>query len=316
MEEMKLKMRPVVFILHLITLFTICQATEDLEYQADKVIDIDAFSEGERCGRSDLVHNHRYSDRIANGRDAKPGAFPSFARLVIVRGFSNTICGGILIAPNLILTAAHCVYKEFNHVVVSVGLTNADDMSMQTMVSTRSCYHPNFIYKAPGHDLALIVMPHNFNYTNHVQPACIPKEPFGDLNNYYAIGIGTVPEGGFSKRLKYLEMNKNCSVQRKPGSTFTCFSFSSSDPANPCPGDSGSGIYKVVNTKNHGKRLYAAGLLSFIYAQRPIGTYSCSAEKDDLAFYTDLGYIRKKVERFIHECLAEDPEKTSTTEEE
>jgi len=44
-----------------------------------------------------------FEDRIVNGLDAPEGRFPWFVRLV-----GSELCGGSLIASDIVLTAAHC----------------------------------------------------------------------------------------------------------------------------------------------------------------------------------------------------------------
>jgi len=47
--------------------------------------------------------------RIVGGADAAEGQFP---HQVSLRQLSSHICGGSIIAPQVILTAAHCVTSE------------------------------------------------------------------------------------------------------------------------------------------------------------------------------------------------------------
>jgi hypothetical protein len=59
---------------------------------------------------SDNVGGH-----IVGGQDAAPGEFPYYATPT----GENGVCGGALIATNIILTAAHCAYICINSYLTS-----------------------------------------------------------------------------------------------------------------------------------------------------------------------------------------------------
>ena len=48
-------------------------------------------------------------ERIAGGVDSKPGEQPSFVYLTVLFEEKTQNCGGVLIKPNYVLTAASCV---------------------------------------------------------------------------------------------------------------------------------------------------------------------------------------------------------------
>jgi secreted trypsin-like serine protease len=55
---------------------------------------------------------------IVGGKVAEPGAFPWMAFVADLRGEEADLCSGTVVAPNLVLTAAHCVID------LSTGATN------------------------------------------------------------------------------------------------------------------------------------------------------------------------------------------------
>ena len=58
--------------------------------------------------------------RVINGEDAAPNSWPW---QISLQSRGRHICGGSLIRPNWILTAAHCVYRNPNPsgYIVKVG---------------------------------------------------------------------------------------------------------------------------------------------------------------------------------------------------
>jgi secreted trypsin-like serine protease len=110
--------------------------------------------------------------RIVGGTDAAPGAFPSIAALV-VPGFAHDIdgqfCGGTVIAPYAILTAAHCIVQlqpdtttrtlvpgDF---VVVTGTASLAGTAGQHLAVRRITTHPGFSQGGAfiAHDAAVVL---------------------------------------------------------------------------------------------------------------------------------------------------------------
>lgn len=58
-----------------------------------------------------LFTNQTRKGRIVNGQDAALNQFPHQALLIITFAQGRALCGGSLIAPSWILSAAHCIIK-------------------------------------------------------------------------------------------------------------------------------------------------------------------------------------------------------------
>ncbi len=97
--------------------------------------------------------------RIIGGADALPGSWPSFASLTIfVPNEGWYMCGGTLITPTVVLTAAHCVAgASAQNSVVSIGGT-AQDASPPVIAWSTYKAHPKFSKSTLQYDVALITL--------------------------------------------------------------------------------------------------------------------------------------------------------------
>ncbi|XP_064470528.1 U21-ctenitoxin-Pn1a-like isoform X2 [Ornithodoros turicata] len=100
-----------------------------------------------------------YSDvelGIAGGKNATPGQFPWHVRLHITVKDTSFLCGGSLITPTVVVTAAHCVDKDSPDVTVIGGLQwDEPPSAVQHRKAEKFKIHP----RTSGHcrvDIALI----------------------------------------------------------------------------------------------------------------------------------------------------------------
>lgn len=98
--------------------------------------------------------------KIVGGEDAKAGEFPWIVSLQS----SSHFCGGSLIAPNWVLTAAHCVSGGSVSKIV-VGLYNQKQTSgSEVFRSARIVSHPQYNRSTSDYDFALIKLDGNSTF--------------------------------------------------------------------------------------------------------------------------------------------------------
>ena len=137
--------------------------------------------------------------RIVGGQEIKSSSIPHQVALrvgywdkysgnLIVQDVSVSSCGGTLISPEWVLTAAHCLHHSYKSVLVTTGhsvnyygaakLEPGFQESKIRQEITHRQYRRNDIDK--GYDISLIQLKTKFTITEFVQPACLP--PTGDFD--------------------------------------------------------------------------------------------------------------------------------------
>ncbi|EAT46213.1 AAEL002585-PA [Aedes aegypti] len=120
------------------------------------------------------------------------------SQMELVKPDSKLICGGSLIAPNVVLTAAHCVMnRSAETLIIRAGewdiATRNEVIPYQEQRVERIVLHPNFNRELLFFNLALLILEDNFVADEHIQLICMPPQnkAFYD-ENCFTTGWGKV----------------------------------------------------------------------------------------------------------------------------
>jgi secreted trypsin-like serine protease len=143
--------------------------------------------------------------RIVGGREADLTRYPFFTYL---ESDGVTNCGGSLIHPDIVLSAAHCWSDDTETIVARVNFTIADDDTYEQKRFVKSVVvHPDFLRPASQNDIMLMKLNspvYNVEPVRLNDHKTIPK----NLDEVTVIGAGILNEDDFSlpKRLQQVSV--------------------------------------------------------------------------------------------------------------
>ncbi|XP_066428704.1 chymotrypsin-like elastase family member 3B [Eleutherodactylus coqui] len=236
------------------------------------------------CG----VPTYAPNSRVVNGEDAIPHSWPWQISLQYKSGssFYHT-CGGSLIAPNWVMTAAHCISSGRTYQVVvgehDRGVLEGDEQVI-AINSADIFVHEGWKSSSVsnGNDIALIKLSQIAFLNDAVQLGCLPAS--GDVlpNNYpcYISGWGRLNTGGalpnvLQQALLPVVDHETCTKRDWWGSTVkTTMVCAGGDIKAGCNGDSGG----PLNCQAADGRWEVHGIASFV------SSLGCNALKKPTVF--------------------------------
>nr|XP_023693671.1 enteropeptidase isoform X1 [Paramormyrops kingsleyae] len=139
--------------------------------------------------------------RIVGGTDAPVGAWP-WAGSLHWRG--RHACGASLIGREWLITAAHCVYGKHLHLSswsVYLGVHSQSDISSPTVQERqidRIVFNMHYNKRTKDSDIAMIHLDTQVNFTDFIQPICLPdqEQQFEEGRKCIITGWGRESEQG------------------------------------------------------------------------------------------------------------------------
>lgn len=152
------------------------------------------------CGRVAAVAR----PKMNGGQAARDKQWPFFIQLDISKGGSRYSCSGVLIAPKLVLTAAHCIMDSVlkgpvhpSAVKVIAGSTIIGDYQAEVRDAVHICFsRKNFVDKDPDYliyDYAFITLDRSLPINADIRYACMPHKPMDiSKTECHIIGAGRI----------------------------------------------------------------------------------------------------------------------------
>uniref|UniRef100_A0A8D2NE01 Transmembrane protease, serine 15 n=1 Tax=Zonotrichia albicollis TaxID=44394 RepID=A0A8D2NE01_ZONAL len=231
------------------------------------------------CGKNLITQNN--GTRIVGGNDAGREAWPW---IVSLHFNFQPVCGASLVSDEWLVTAAHCVYGRQlkpSRWQAALGLYSQSDLAKPPAVVQnidRIIINPHYMKQTKDSDIALMHLQHKVQYTDYIQPVCLPEknQQFPPGINCSIAGWGAIrPSSNILQEAEVpLLSNEKCQ-QWMPKYNITenmlCAGYDMGG-IDSCQGDSGGPL-----TFEDGDKWFLVGVTSFgegcALPQRP-GVYA------------------------------------------
>jgi trypsin len=222
-----------------------------------------------------MANHVQAADEIVGGEEATAGAYPW---MVSLGSNGRHFCAGSLIAPDVVLTAAHCISgRTITARVLGGGLTSGGAENIRVIAQTK---HPKYNSATSGHDMAILML----SKSSSIAPVDFDKgiEMWAGTSSR-VIGWGALSSGGGSPtRLQQVDVpvrtQTECdgSYPGKIDGTMVCAGVPEGG-IDSCQGDSGGPQFVMV-----GGKPVVMGIVSWGYGCASPGKYGVYARVNSM----------------------------------
>lgn len=131
--------------------------------------------------------------RIVNGKEAVRGQFPFYTLLFLDTPKGRGACGGVLIKPKIVLTAAHCL-ETTTSVEAHFGalqVNKPDEPGRVVVKSTTFFVHPQYVPQVVWNDIGFVAFAEPIALSETIQPIALPESVYLPTDSpLEALGFG------------------------------------------------------------------------------------------------------------------------------
>ncbi|XP_020915558.2 chymotrypsinogen A, partial [Exaiptasia diaphana] len=224
--------------------------------------------------------------RVINGQNASPHSWPW---QISLRRYGYHTCGGSLISPTWVVTAAHCIHnrspKDYT-VVAGAHRRKGTTSVQQTIRVSHFIKHPSYDDRRINNDIALLRLASPVQMSDKVGAVCLTKIKPQPGKKCYITGWGSITGSGTSPDILQqavlpIVSHTNCKKKYFSVNSFAhlCAGEGRAGASGGCHGDSGGPL-----VCEEGGRWYLHGAVSFGRKNCPTTDYTVFAR---VASYID-----------------------------
>ena len=160
-----------------------------------------------------LLNSTLIVESIYGGQIVTDSQFPWIVKVIQQFKYSKKKswwCGGFLIKENVVMTAAHCVDKNYKdeEIFVKMGSSDLKSNQIKTMKVIAKKIHPNYDRKKALNDIALLKLSDRLNFDDTIQPILLPENS-EEKNFYKSIQNDSLLVAGWGDAIDQIPQNLN-----------------------------------------------------------------------------------------------------------